>query len=188
MHKVTFQYGLTGFILILAMTPVAAAEIEKQQYHLFNPTPRDLMREMSTDRPDKTEGAYTVDAGHYQIETSFIDYTYDHRNPEGTDARVDNFSYLPTNFKIGLLNNADLQLVYNPYLVEHTRGEGEKEAKSGSGDFQTRLKVNLWGNDGGDTAFAVMPFVKFPTNTNDLGNDDIEGGVIVPLAVSLPAQ
>lgn len=47
---------------------------KKNQYHLFNPTPQELMREMSTDRPDKTESAYTVDAGHYQIEMSVLGY------------------------------------------------------------------------------------------------------------------
>ena len=50
----------------------------------------------------------------------------------------------------------------------------------------TRLKVNLWGNDGGRTAFALMPFVKFPSNQDGLGNSSVEGGLILPLAVELP--
>src|SRR6185295_19961431 len=50
-----------------------------------------------------------------------------------------------------------------------------------------RLKVNFWGNDGGPTALAMMPFVKFPSNQDGLGNDAIEGGVIFPLAVELPS-
>ena len=175
-------------VLLLASAASADMVQGKSQYHLFNPAPDDFLREMSTDRPDKTESAYTVDAGHYQIETSFLDYTYDHRNQDGADTRVDNFSLFPANFKIGLLNNADLQLVYDPYLIERSEGEGEKEHKSGSGDLQTRLKINLWGNDGGTTALALMPFVKFPTNTNGLGNDEVEGGIIIPLAVSLPSS
>lgn len=36
------------------------------------------------------------------------------------------------------------------------------------------------------TAFALMPFVKFPTNTGGLGNKQVEGGIILPLAVELP--
>jgi hypothetical protein len=31
-----------------------------------------------------------------------------------------------------------------------------------------------------------MPFVKFPTNEDELGNDAVEGGVILPLAIELP--
>lgn len=146
------------------------------------------MRDMATDRPDKTESPYTVDAGHYQVEMSFIDYTYDHQNTDDSDARVDNFSIIPMNLKAGLLNNADIQFIFDPVLIERSEVDGELERKNGFGDIQTRVKVNLWGNDNGPTALAVMPFVKFPTNTDDLGNDAVEGGIIVPLAVSLPAD
>ena len=44
----------------------------------------------------------------------------------------------------------------------------------------------MWGNDGGPTAFALMPYVKLPTNQDGLGNNSVEGGLIVPLAVELP--
>ncbi|MEE9212565.1 MAG: hypothetical protein V3U29_07920, partial [Phycisphaeraceae bacterium] len=36
---------------------------DKNGYHLFNPTPRHLMRDLSADRPDVTESPITVDAG-----------------------------------------------------------------------------------------------------------------------------
>jgi hypothetical protein len=64
-------------------------------------------------------------------------------------------------------------------MVEHHRGFG---------DITTRLKVNVWGNDGGKTALAVMPFVKFPSNQDGLGNNAIEGGIIFPFAAKLPAD
>jgi hypothetical protein len=60
------------------------------------------------------------------------------------------------------------------------------ETTDGVGDLTTRLKINLWGDDGGRTAFAIMPFIKAPTNSHGLGNDAVEGGVIFPLAVALP--
>jgi hypothetical protein len=44
------------------------APADKWQYHLLRPTPAELIPEMSTDRPDKTESPYTVDAGHFQVE------------------------------------------------------------------------------------------------------------------------
>lgn len=182
----SFMRHCIACLAIMLCTASIALADNKSSYHLFNPTPRELMREMSTDRPDKTESAYTVDAGHYQIELSFFDYTYDHRNLEEDGTRVDQFNYLPFNFKIGLLNNVDLQLVYDSYIVKKVQSAGEKDITPGSGDAQTRLKINLWGNDSGNTALAVMPFIKFPLNTNDLENNDTEGGVIIPLAVSLP--
>ena len=167
---------------------VAWAELEdKKQYHVFNPTPKALLREMSTDRPDKTESAYTVDAGHYQIELSFLDHVIDRHNSEGSQVETETFGVMPANFKVGLLNNIDFQLVVSPYIEERTQEDGEESTKRGFGDIQTRLKINVWGNDGGKTALALMPFIKFPTNGNDLSNDAVEGGLIVPFALELPA-
>jgi hypothetical protein len=59
----------------------------------------------------------------------------------------------------------------------------EEGGDEGFGDAQIRLKRNLWGNDGGTTALAVMPFIKLPTANGDLGNGEPEFGLIVPLAI-----
>lgn len=163
---------------------VLQSEPDKHRYTLFNPTPRSLMREMSTDRPDKTESPYTVDAGHFQIEADLVSFGIDNRNAE--KGRMFGINAGNINLKAGLLNNIDFQLVVENYVYEQTRAEGITERKAGFGDLTTRLKVNLWGNDGGKTAFAIMPFVKWPTNTGRLGNKQVEGGVILPLAVDLP--
>ena len=179
--------ALVVLMVILAGWALDVRAQDKDQYHLLNPTPKDLMRSLSTDRPDKTESPYTVDAGHYQLEMSFADYVYNHRNPDADDTRTETWSAAPWNIKAGLLNNVDFQWVVSPYVFERSR-EAATERKKGFGDMQTRLKVNLWGNDGGSSALAVMPFLKFPTNANSLGNDDMEGGVIVPLALKLPAE
>lgn len=179
------RYVLSFLILYIYTVNVSAED--KSAYTLLNPTPKELMRGMATDRPDKTESPYTVDAGHYQIELSFVDYEYDHDNPEDPDQRGAALGVMPMNLKAGLLNNVDLQLVLEPHTIQWENGI-TKDRVTGFGDIQTRLKVNLWGNDGGNNALAVMPFLKFPTNTNDLGNDDMEGGVIIPLAFQLPAE
>jgi hypothetical protein len=157
---------------------------DKNGYDLFNPVPDALMRELSPDRPDKTECPYTVDAGHYQLEMDFANYTYN--GSGGTTTRAWNVA--PFNIKAGLLNNVDLQFVFDDYLNVRTEdgATGASTTQSGVGDFTTRLKVNLWGNDGGPTAFALLPYVKFPTSTDSLGNNAVEGGMIFPLAIKLP--
>jgi hypothetical protein len=158
----------------------------KNGYNLFNPTPIAAMRELSPDRPDKTESPRTVDAGHFQLEMDFANYTYS--DIDGIETRSWNLA--PFNFKVGLLNNVDLQFVFDNYLrvqvVEPI--DGAAATQSGVGDFFTRVKINLWGNDGGQTAFALLPFIKFPTSTRDPGNKAIEGGLILPLAVNLPGN
>jgi len=149
-----------------------ASAADKSAYSLFNPTPRALWRPMSADRPDFTESPYTVDAGAVQMEMSFFDYA-----KAGADHT---WTVAPVNLKLGLLNDVDLQFVYDPY-AQVTEDE---ETTSGFGDaFQFRLKMNLWGNDGGETALAIMPFLTVPTGGND--DDHVEGGIILPFGMDL---
>ncbi|MFN0058081.1 MAG: transporter [Planctomycetota bacterium] len=160
--------------------------VAKDHYHLFHPTPRNALRDLSTDRPDTTESPYTVDAGHFQLELSFVDFTVDHRNENSQTTRA--FAAAPMLLKVGLCNSVDLQVGIDPYTRARTidRPTRTHETAEGFGDTIVRLKKNLWGNDGGETAFALMPFVKFPTADNDLGNEQLEGGLIAPLGVGLP--
>ena len=162
----------------------ASERPDKSGYNLFRPTPDALMREFATDRPDKTESPFTVDAGHFQVEIDLLNYTYDRTEHE----RVKTLAIAPINFRVGLLNNVDLHVVAQTYNIQwtHDRDANTRTRASGFGDLLLRCKANLWGNDGGSTAFGVMPFVKLPTNQDDLGNRAVEGGIILPLAIQLP--
>ncbi len=150
---------------------------DKSGYHLFNPTPRELMRPMSADRPDATESPITVDAGYVQVELSFVSFTHDDVNGVKTDA----WTVFDTNVKVGLLHNVDVQFVFSAYNEQETDTSGLPTTMvNGFGDLQIRLKINLWGNDareGESTAFGVMPFIKVPTGTQ-MSNDKVEGGFI----------
>lgn len=159
-------------------------EPDKSQYNLFNPTPRNQWRDFSTDRPDKTETPFTVDAGRFTMEADLFVYTRDTNSPDGT--RTESFNFFVPNFKVGLTNNVDLQIIPEVYnIVRTTPKGGRTEERSGFGDVTVRVKVNFWGNDGGQTALGLMPFIKLPTNQNNIGNNSVEGGVIVPFAVKL---
>lgn len=182
------RYILPAFVLpfCLAQGIAGAAEndADKSAFNLFNPVPQELMRELQPDRPDATENPHTVDAGHFQLEMDFANFTYNQSDRETVHA----WNIAPLNLKLGLLNNVDLQFVYDNYLHVHTQDRATGiTSQSGFGDFTTRLKINLWGNDSGQTAFALLPYVKFPTSTDHLGNNAVEGGIIFPLSVELPA-
>ncbi len=184
---------LSAPLLVMMVLPSAISDdgitVDKRGFTLFRPTPEHLMREMSTDRPDKTESPYTVDAGHFQFETDLVSFSRDNDNSSGLETRVDSWAVVPLNFKVGLCNRVDLQTVIEPYqhTRSHQKATGAKIHESGFGDITSRLKVNLWGNDGGPTSLAVMPFLKFPTHQNPIGNHHLDGGVIFPFAVELPA-
>jgi hypothetical protein len=176
---------LAGLLLASSVSsgePPARVTTDKRAFHLLNPTPRELMREMSTDRPDQTESPYTVDAGHFQIELDFFKFTYDRRSLDGV--RTESWNVAPINLKAGLLNSVELQIILDNYVQERTTNPTSRA--SGFGDITARLKINLWGNDGGTTALGIMPFIKLPLAASGLRNGRTEGGVIVLLAVELP--
>jgi hypothetical protein len=168
-----------------ASTPDGTASKDKSRYTIFNPVPGDLMRELTPDRPDKTESPYTVDAGHFQLEMDFANFTSDESNGVRTRA----WNVAPFNVKIGLFNRVDLQFIFDDYFWVRTNDRVTRTTtiQSGVGDFTPRLKINLWGDDGGSTALGFLPFVKFPTNTDQLGNNSVEGGALFPFAAKLPA-
>lgn len=183
------QCRLLAYLLFVVAGPVAYAQDgDKSDYELGNPTPHELLREMSTDRPDKTESPYTVDAGRVQLEIDFVSYTTD--TDDAAKLRLTTVSLAPINVKLGLDNSTDLQVIVEPYARQTAtdRTTGTKQTIDGFGDVIVRLKRNVWGNDGGETALAAMPFVKLPTAGGGLGNGAVEFGIIVPLAISISRQ
>ena len=180
----------------LAFVPPAASTSEsfprreapdKSHYTLFNPTPDTLMRELSADRPDKTDCPFTVDAGHVQVELDFANLTYNHSDSAGGKARTTVVGILPMNVKIGLLNSLDFQLVCTPYQLEKSENldSGVVVRRARFDGLTPRLKVNLVGNDGGFFALAVIPFVTVPVGQGRPGDNPIEGGLGIPYSFDI---
>lgn len=178
MRSHSYFINLNVFLfIVLASLQLADAEPNenKDHYTLFNPTPREAMREMSTDRPDTTESPYTVDAGHVQLEMSFLEISHDAEKGE----RTRSYDVSPMNLKLGLTNSTDLQFVFSPYVREiSSNAEGTERIEGFGDETLLRLKQNIYGNDEGSSAFGIMPFIKFPTGNGALSNDHTEGGLI----------
>ena len=175
----------TALCCLLAGAAGAGAQ-DKSQYTLFNPTPKDRMRDFSTDRPTKSNVPYTVDAGHFQYEGDVFIYSFDNTTIPGTD--ITSFVLANPTFKLGLTNFMDFEVNFSAYnnIRAQTRADGSSTVASGFGDVITRAKINLFGNDGGGPALALIPYGKWPTAPLGVGNRYVEGGVAVPLAVPLP--
>lgn len=166
-------------VSVHAKSPVLIQE--KPNHDLFHPVPDELMREMVTDRPDKTESPYTVDAGHFQIESDLVNWT---RNRDSGIA-YDSIDVASVNLRIGLTDSLDFHIIMNPYHYERIRSQQSRETSSGFGDLTLRAKLNFWGNDSGNTAFGIIPFVTLPTASNGFGVANTEGGIILPLNLKL---
>lgn len=160
---------------------------DKSGYTLFNPTPDNLMREIGPDRPDKTDSPYSVDAGHFQLEMDYANFTYDSPNAQ-RDFKYESYQIAPVNLRIGVLNNVDFQLEMEPWTWQRIKDKttGAVETDAGFGDIIPRATINLLGNDGGFFAIGLIPYVKLPTAQDNLGNGAYEGGVEFPYAFNVP--
>ena len=68
--------------LVFNATQLAAEPASSGEYNLFNPTPVGLLRDFNTDRPSITEGPFTIDPGHLQTESDFVNFTRSRPDPE----------------------------------------------------------------------------------------------------------
>jgi hypothetical protein len=162
-----------------------AAPPDKSGYTFFNPTPDNELRAFAPDRPPKADSATTVDAGHFQYETDLVNYAQ--TNFAGVTTRV--YEAFDPVWKFGLTNWADFELQYSGYqnYVATNNSTGAVVASgSGFGDVFVKSKINLFGNDSGTAALAVIPYVKVPSSAPFISNGVVEGGLIAPLQLQLP--
>jgi hypothetical protein len=174
--------GVAGSSYAASPTP---AEPDKSGYDLFHPVPDDLLRELDTDRPDKTNSPHTLDAGHLQIETGVARFT------SNTDAgvRTRGWTFVDTDARIGLTNWAELQveLPFYESMRETDLASDRTQHSRGLGDLSVVGKANFWGNDQGDTAAGMELFVVTPTGADGIGDGELEGGAAFLFSVTLPA-
>ena len=173
------------------------ASPDKSAFTLFHPTPPDQLRGMDTDRPNETNSPHTVDAGHLQIEAGAFDYAFDRVHARGADARVDAYAFGQFNFRLGVLNNLELNVSFDSFDLIRTRDFQSRSTDhaNGFGDTTVGGKLNLCGNDGpadqdvpGAFAIAVQPQITFPTSPGDVGDGHVDETLLIPMVVNLPAK
>jgi len=159
---------------------------DKSGYTVFNPTPDDQLRSLCTDRPTKSTSPCTVDAGHWQVESDVYNDT-----TQTTDG-VTTITQLFTNptLKLGVTNTVDFEVNIAPYeqVSTHDAARGVTTTAGGVGDLFLRAKLSLLGDDGGAVGFALAPYIKVPTAPLGVGDGAVEGGLLAPIQVALPAN
>ncbi len=143
------------------------------------------MREMATDRPGITETPITVDAGHFQYESGLFSYGIE--RAEGTKTK--RYTINDLDLHIGLTNSTGFQVLLSSYVIENEKEQstGMKTRSEGMGDLTFRVKQNLTGNNDGNFAIAVLPYITLPT-AKYKDNNRVEGGLMIPMELKLPAE
>jgi hypothetical protein len=182
---------LLGFLMSVAAASVSCATAhaddttDKSAYTLFNPTPDKDLRDFSPDRPARSISPNTVDAGRYQIESDFLVVTTS--NAGGVTTRQ--VTAADPVLKVGLTSAVDFEVTLGGFnnLRSSDNATGTTlEHGRGYGDTVFTTKINLIGNDGGNVAFAVAPYIIAPTGARNITDGQVEGGVIAPLSLKLP--
>lgn len=180
------NYTITSLILCGLLFPFQGSgqQTAPKKYSLFDPVPHSQMREMETDRPDVTESPFTVDAGHFQLETDLVRTTREKTESRQTNTLLIN----QMNLKVGITESTAIQIGFQTYgrKTEKELDSDEKTTTDGHGDLTFRIKQNLIGNDGGNFAMAVLPYVKFPISKYE--DSRFEGGLVVPMQYQLPGE
>jgi hypothetical protein len=100
--------------------------------------PSGKLKELETDRPDKTESTVTVDKGHAQLEVEIASFTH-------SKSRADLVSIGSFEIKYGVSDHVDLQILFDPYVKE-LNGGAVVPRSLGFRDTTIRLKWNLSGD------------------------------------------
>src|SRR6266436_599011 len=146
MRNVLFVLLAPAILAIAAGVEPASAgnpAVDKSVFNLFNPTPTEYLRAMDRDGPGTTESPYTVDAGHFQVEMTLVDYTYDRKSFDGMTQRSEAWAIAPMTLKLGLLNQLDAQLVLQPYNLVYERQDGSRVTRRGFGDTTVPAQIQL---------------------------------------------
>lgn len=160
---------------------------DKSAYSLFNPTPDGDLRTFTPDRPARSSNPFTIDAGRFQIESDFANYTYEN---EG-GVRTRSIQAADPVLKVGITSFMDFEVAFggfNDVRTVDTRTGETLSSGRGFGDVTLTAKFNLIGNEGGDYAFALLPYLIVPSGTRTISSGQVEGGLIAPLAVNLPGD
>lgn len=170
MNRIHIKLSIT--FIFIALTISKAQNKSENKYHLFNPVPKDQMREMHTDRPDITETPFTVDAGHFQFEFDFINF---YRHPITRDKKETDILLLNGIAKVGITERVDLEFIFsaNQWHFPNKRQVQTTEItrRTGFGDLGLRTKINLIGNEHEEYGLALMPSLLIPLNNN--ASDDV---------------
>lgn len=159
--------------LLLGTAPLAAQTV---------PTASTADAPICTDRPTKSNFACTVPRGDIQIEMDVGSWASSRRD----GGRSDVLLIINPTLKYGLGDATDIQLNWVPLARSRTRdAAGASQYATGVGDVTLRLKQRLTQPEG-TFQLALLPFVKLPTAPAAFGNRRVEGGIAMPVNISVP--
>ena len=139
------------------------------------------MKPICSDRPGRATGACTVEDGHWQLEFGLWDTTLQHRGGVTTDVT----QAADPALKFGLGDQVDLEASIALYQSVRLHDALGSRTASGVGDLFLHAKWNPKGGEDSEFTWILDPFLKLPTAGRDLGNGEVEAGLLIPMSWEL---
>jgi hypothetical protein len=135
-------------------------------------------------RAQITEVPETVKPGKFLLEIDAITFDQD-RTGHGKYSLLGMATTLVT---AGLTPSVDLQACFQFFARSTYQDRAFRDTRTGLGDLSVRMKWTFWRGGESGAAAAAIPYVKLPTNTDGIGNNAMEGGIIFPWGMVLPGE
>ena len=87
----------------------------------------------------------------------------------------------------GLTSTVDLEVGTQLFLQDTFSTGGSSHTESGIGDVTLRPKWTFWRDPSTGQAAAIVPYVLLPTDSKAVGNNSVQGGVILPWSMDIAA-
>jgi hypothetical protein len=132
-----------------------------------------------------TETTQTIEPGGVLVRMDAISLGID----PGTSApnQYDALALGTTLVYAGLTDTVDLEFGAQLFLRNTYSTDGTDHTQSGIGDITLRPKWTFWRDPASGQAAAIVPFVMLPTNSKAVGNNSVQGGVILPWSMDIAA-
>lgn len=126
-----------------------------------------------------TEVSTTAPRGRWLLEVDAASVAYDRHTPANDGVEYRSTTVGSTLFSTGLTDKLDLELGFDFWHEDRALGPGVDDRYVGHGDGWLRCKWNFSGDEATGSAWALLPYLKLPVASADVGNQHYEPGVLV---------
>jgi hypothetical protein len=85
----------------------------------------------------------------------------------------------------GLTSSVDIEVGTQLFIHDTFSTNGSDHTESGIGDVLIQPKWTFWRDTSTGQAAAIIPYVMLPTDSSAVGNDSVQGGLILPWSMDI---
>jgi hypothetical protein len=132
-----------------------------------------------------TEVPQTIEPGHVLMRMDAISFGAVQDTSEPNQYRA--LALGTTLVSAGITDSLDFEFGAELFLRDTFETDGSEHTDSGIGDIILQPKWTFWKDPSSGQEAAIVPYIMIPTNSSAVGNNSLEGGVILPWSMDVAA-